>query len=75
MPNSESSLKASGTQILILVIGILMSAIASLTLAQISGLRGDIQTMVNRQDQEATARWELDKRVVALEHAAAPGKP
>ena len=54
-------------QILCIVLGVLLTAISTMALAELFGLRDDIRRLFQKQEDESSARQELDKRVVRLE--------
>ena len=54
-------------QVLIAVLGILLTAQVTQLLNALKGMRADIQSLIKRLDDEADARHELSERVLVLE--------
>ncbi len=55
------------TQVLLLVLGVLLSGLGSQVVSILSGMRSDIKALISRLDDEAEARHELSERVLILE--------
>ena len=60
-------------QVLIAVLGVALTALATQGITILSGMRTDIKDLITRLDNEANARHELTQRVTVLEtkHEAA----
>lgn len=55
------------SQALLLVLGVLLTGLATSAVSTLSGMRQDIKDMLKRMDNEAEARQDLTQRLIVLE--------
>ena len=55
------------SQALLMTIGVLLTALTTVSVSTLSGMRGDIKDMLKRMDEEAEARQDLSERLLVLE--------
>ena len=54
-------------QALLIVLGVLLTALCTMGVNALTGMRGDIRNMLERMDNESNARQELTQRLIILE--------
>jgi hypothetical protein len=54
-------------QVLLLLVGVILSALVALLLSQVSGLRSDMRTYVEEQKEQRKDHQGLSDRVLVLE--------
>lgn len=55
------------SQVLLLVLGVLLTGLATSAVSTLSGMRQDIKDMLKRMDNESEARQDLTQRLIVLE--------